>query len=627
MNRAARFACRLLCAGLAVAVVGCGDPAKKVTNRYSLLPTKKVPDYLHDTIFQYTDLAAIEPFPVSGYGLVANLQDTGGSRAPTPVRDYMIKEMTRRGFGGLVTGLASPESILNNKSFALVRVDGYIPPGARAGADWSNWFDVRVSALPESDTTSLAHGDLYECDLKTDGANPRDPGSGHVAVMAQARGSVFVNPAYALDDSVDSVAAKRGRRNGVVLGGARVISDRPLLLRLRAPERRMARAIENRINERFQDVVDEDLKVKHVAAAVDEGTLDVYVPRVYSNDWQHFAGVMQYLYMNGASPEYAAVMAQKLADAAVTPNAPLLEISYAFEGLGKPALHALRPLLDSDKPDIRYAAARAAAFIGDAQGASTLVAIAASSESPFRVNAVHDAGELPQSPLVDAMLRRLLASDQALVRIEAYTVLARHHDQSIYTHVVKHGDDEKFVLDMVPSAGPPMIWASRQDLPRLAIFGTQTSIDLPISFTTLEDRLSIASVSPDSPVLTIFYRRPGNDKPIKIFCTPDLAQVASRLGGEGDAGSPRLNFSYADVVAIVQAMVDGGKVSGLEKDQRQLASFVLQELPKYEELVDTDTAPLLRDTGRPTAARPTSTGRPNTIGSTQTPAADSGLLK
>ena len=54
-------------------------------------------------------------------------------------------------------------------------------------------------------------------------------------------------------------------------------------------------------------------------------------------------------------------------------------------------------------------------------GAVALLAdIANSPDSPFRVNAVHDAGELPQSPLVDAMLRKLLASDQALVRVEAY---------------------------------------------------------------------------------------------------------------------------------------------------------------------------------------------------------------
>ena len=56
---------------------------------------------------------------------------------------------------------------------------------------------------------------------------------------------------------------------------------------------------------------------------------------------------------------------------------------------------------------------------------------------------------------------------------------------------------------------------------------------------------------------------------------------------------------------------------------------MLQELPKYEELVETDTAPLLRETGRPqnNPSRPSAV-RPNAAGSTPTtPADNSGLLK
>lgn len=617
--RSARVIRSTLCAALLAAlagVAGCTDAPKKVVNRYPALPQKKVPPYMRDTIFEFTDLAAIEPFPVSGYGLVANLRGTGGSRAPTPVRTYMIKEMQRHGFGGLVSGLATPEDVLNNKSFAIVRVNGFIPPGARAGSNWSTWFDVHVTALPESDTTSLAHGDLYECALKVDGANPRDPGSGMVTVMGQAKGSIFVNPAYALDDSIDTVEARRARRNGVVLGGARVLNNRPLLLHLRSPERRMARAIQNVINERFQNVIDTDLPNSHVADARDEGTVAVNVPRAYADDWKHFAGVMTHLYMNGAAPDYAAVMATKLVAAAQQPNAPLLDISYALEGLGHPGLHALQPLLKSPKPDVQYAGARAAAFIGDPAGASTLVDIAAAKNNPFRVNAVDALGELPQSPLVDEMLRTLLGSDQAMVRIQAYKVLAKHHDRAVFTQIVKHGATQKFVLDIIPSAGPPLIYASRQDLPRLAIFGTNEAIDTPISFTTMQDRLSIASV-PNSPMLTLFYRPPGDQKPINIPCTTDLAQVAARLGGEAVPGNPALNFSYADVVAIVQALVGAGDVSGSQNNQTVASAFVLQDMPKYEEAID--TAPLLRNTGRPQT--------PSTAPATTMPTADAAIRR
>jgi hypothetical protein len=589
---------------------GCTEEPKKVAPRYLTLPAKQVPDYLKDTILSYTDLGGTEPFPISGYGLVANLNGTGGSRAPTAVREFIVKDMARHGFGDISGGLDSAESILNNRSFAIVRVDGFIPPGARAGSDWWTWFDVRISALPESDTTSLAHGDLYATDLKVEGANPLEPGSGNVAVKAQARGPIFINPAYALDDTIDTPAARNARRNGVVIGGARPLENRPLYLRLRAPERRMARAIERRINEQFQDVMDKDLPVKGngtmLAEAEDEGIVQVLVPRAYADDWQHFAGVMKHIYMRGGSPEFAAIKARELAEQAVKPDAPLMDISYAWEGLGKAGLHAITPLMTGTSPDVQYAAARAAAFIGDPAAIPVLMSIARSNTNPFRVNAVQTLGEMQPSPMINKLLTQLLGGDQASVRIEAYNVLAKRKDSSIYTRVVKRGTNEKFILDMVPGGGTPMIYASRQGLPRLAIFGVQTAADLPLTFSAMQNRLSISSNSDDGSVV-IFYRGPELRKPVRVLSSPDIAEIAARLGGEGVPGNAGLDFSYADVVAILQSMIDGQKVTGLCGSQRQMAAFVLQEPPRVEETID--TTPLLRDNGRPQAER-SQTDRP-----------------
>jgi len=73
----------------------------------------------------------------------------------------------------------------------------------------------------------------------------------------------------------------------------------------------MARAIEQRIIERFQDVVDDDLvpasgagnaSGKKIADAQDEGVVYVYVPKAYAGDWEHFAGVVRHLYLKGCRP-------------------------------------------------------------------------------------------------------------------------------------------------------------------------------------------------------------------------------------------------------------------------------------------------------------------------------------
>jgi flagellar basal body P-ring protein FlgI len=616
-------------ASLAAAVAvgpGCTEAAPKTKPTYASLPKRDVPAFMADSVYQYTDMTGTEPFPISGYGLVANLRGTGGCRAPTAVRDYMIKELARHHFGSLDTGWETPDKILDSKDFSIVRVEGYLPPGARAGSDWSTWFDVRLAALPESDATSLAHGDLYECDLKVGGANPLDPGNGMVSVKAQATGAVFVNPTYVADTDTDTdtPAARASRRTGYVLAGARVMEDRPLILRLRAPEQRMARAIERRIIERFQDVVDDDLQAhgntaaKKVANAQDEATIYVYVPRCYADHWDHFAGIVKHLYVQGDDPAFAALRARQLADAAVLPDAKLLDISYAWEGLGKPALFALTPLMTDPRADVRFAAARAAAFIGDPAAVPVLADIATTVGDPFRVNAVETLGELPATPRINA----------------AYQLLCRNGDPSIYTRWVKDGDKEIFALDIVrgghaygghAGSGRPLVYATQQGVPRVAVFGTDTAIDLPMIFSTLEDNRLMISTSPEGDALTVSYRSPYRKDLVGFTCGPDLPELVAHLGGDGDTSdsASKLHLGYSDVVAVLQALVDGRKVSGTSGlgGERLAASFVLGEPSIAIKLPVADTSRLLRSAtgGRPTSDNPADKGNDAPV--------DDGLLR
>ncbi len=611
----------------AAAIPGCTEEAPKTKPAYTTLDERQVPPYLVDSIYQYTDMSGTEPFPVSGYGLVANLRGTGGCRAPTAVRDYMVKELARpHGYDG--AAFQSPDKILDSKDFAIVQVEGYLPPGARAGTDWSTWFDVRVTALAESDATSLAHGDLYQCDLKVGGANPVDPGNGVVTVRGQAAGAVFVNPTYVLDADADSAAARASRRTGYVLAAARAMEDRPLILRLRAPERRMARAIERRINERFQSVADADLQshdvaaAKKVANAQDEALLYVYVPRAYADHWEHFAGVVRHLYINGDNPAFAALKARQLAEAADhDPKSGLLEISYAWEGLGKPALFALDPLMTDPRPDVRFAAARAAAFIGDAGATPVLLNIAATAGDPFRVNAVDTLGELPATPRTDALCRGLLDSDQATVRIAAYQLLCRHGDPSITTRWVRDAGRELFALDIVRGhgGGKPLVYATQQGVPRVAIFGSETAVDLPMIFQTLDDNRLMISTTTDGDALTVTYRSPYRRDVVGFTCPPRLPELVARLGGDGDTSdsAAKLHLGYADVVAVLQALITHQKVSGpagggpdelasAAGGPRVAASFVLQDASAVARL-PVDTSKLLRGQnggGRPSGDRP-----------------------
>lgn len=637
-------------AGIALALaVGCNEESNRPSttmpvSRYQSEGMRKVPEYLQATIYERADMWETSPYAISGYGLIAGLRGTGDNSAiPQLVREYMVKEIQRGGFGSYNRGLQDlkPETILRDPRFAVVRVDGLIPPGARE----QSRFDVYVSALDESYTKSLSHGVLYTTDLRIMGANPRNP-SGSVNNYAVAAGPVFVNPAYALlsGESLDA-AAQASLRYGVVMDGAVCLIDNPLLLRIRDPQFSTSRAIERRINERFQNIADKTNAVGRLAmaAAQDDAMVKVYVPRSYHGDWEHFAGVVKHLYLKG-EPGYLAQMAQKLADAAQQADAPLENISFALEGIGLPAQAVLSNMMKDPKPEVVFAAARAAAFTSEdqAEPRNVLMAMAKTSNHPFRINAVRTLAAMLASK-DDAetrqAVRQLINSDNNYVRIEAYKALARNHDSVVFTPTVNPTVQEKFALDILPSSGAPMVYATRRGLPRIAIFGMRQSIVTPVTYSALDSRLTLTADKADAPI-TIFYRSEAisGDRSTGVIqqqSRADLANILARLGGEAAEDEKRLDFSYSDVVALLQSMHQAGKLVGKTMDGTEVPiTLVIEEdtgptrdeilsapqIPEVERLQgqgEESLAPRIPDTAspvtRPTtpAVEPTRKGRAN----------------
>lgn len=633
-------------AGVALALsAGCSDESNRPSttmpvSRYQSQGLRKVPEYLQGTIYERADMWETSPYAISGYGLVAGLRGTGDNSAiPQLVREYMVKQMQQGGFGSHNMGLqdVKPETILRDARYAVVRVDGLIPPGAREDSR----FDIYVSALEESYTKSLSHGVLYTTDLRIMGANPRNPG-GSVNNKAVAAGPVFVNPTYALlsGKSLDA-ASQASLRYGMVMDGAVSLIDNPLVLRTRDPQFSTTRAIERRINERFQGVADKTNSVGQLAmaAAQDEATIKVYVPRIYHGDWEHFSGVVKHLYLIG-DPGYLVQMAQKLADAAEQPDAPLENISFALEGIGSSAQGVLSKMMKNPKPEVAYAAARAAAFISDdlAEPRDVLMTMAKTPNHPFRINAVRTLAAMLASkddPETRQAVRQLINSESKYVRIEAYKALVQSHDSGVFTQTVQ----EKFALDVMPSSGSPLVYATRRGLPRIAVFGTRQSMITPVAFSALDARLTLTAEKPDAPI-TIFYRSESmaGDRSTGVIrqeSRADLANILARLGGEAAEDERRLDFSYSDVVALLQSMHQAGKLVGKTMDGTEVPiTLVIEEdtgptrdeilsapqIPEVERMQsqgEESLAPRIPDTEKPTtlpaspAAEPARKGRAN----------------
>src|SRR5688500_10865508 len=165
-----RRAGRALAAALSAALLAAGcqkQPEQKVQPliKYPELAKKEnVPEFMRGSIWELTERTNDEPYVAASYGLVGRLRGTGDSTASLPVRRWMEKEMVRHGYGSkLQPGFehVGAEQILRDPGYAIVRVDGLIPPGARK----DEFFDVSVSALPGNKTSSLSGGLLFLSDL------------------------------------------------------------------------------------------------------------------------------------------------------------------------------------------------------------------------------------------------------------------------------------------------------------------------------------------------------------------------------------------------------------------------------------------------------------------------------
>jgi hypothetical protein len=115
-------------------------------------------------------------------------------------------------------------------------------------------------------------------------------------------------------------------------------------------------------------------------------------------------------------------------------------------------------------------------------------------------------------------------------------------------------------------------------------------------FSALDDELSISSGEKKRTV-TIFYRGMDVEKPVRVESNPDIAELTARLGGVGNPGDPALNFSYGDIVAMLQALSDSRQISSVLNGQRVPAAFVMQEAPNMQQ--DILSAPAIPDQGRP----------------------------
>ena len=156
--------------------------------------------------------------------------------------------------------------------------------------------------------------------------------------------------------------------------------------------------------------------------------------------------------------------------------------------------------------------------------------------------------------------------------------------------------DQKVALDFVHSRGAPLIYATMRDIPRIAIFGSIPKLRLPMTFAAMDNHFMIASGQVGRDV-TIFYREGSRRDPVQLICPSNLVDVIARLAGQIDDGTGQLDFTYAEVLAILQGLSDQHRLTVMSLSGQELAAaLMIQEVPEVLNAID--TAPVL-DRGRP----------------------------
>jgi hypothetical protein len=515
-----------------LAVFGCsGDKTAK---------NQKVADtnMVNDTIGMYAEVFSSGSVPVSGYALVGGLNGTGSSECPPDIRAYLRKDIAKRLAGTKV----NVDGLLSSPDTSVVLVEGII----LTAASKNQHFDVRVTALPSTQTTSLAGGWLYGADLFEAHQVGRS-----MRPLASVEGPVFTDTTGS--DSQDP-------RTGFILGGGTVVEDYKINLTLRLPDYRAVSQIRNRINGRFGF---------EAAVALAPGTIELRVPAKYQENKSRFLQLINVTYIVDSPELNEKRIMTNIEKLAGSKDKYIAEIT--LEAIGNAAVPKLTALLNSSDIEIRFRAARCMFNLGDQKGKEVLLGIAMDKSSSYRMEAIEALASVSTRQDVAPMLRTLLRDDDLGVRLVAYDNLVRFKDSSVSRRLVANS----FYLDQITQTGKPAILISRRDQARVAILNAPIYCHSNIFVETADGSITI-NVPAGAKNATIIRKHPKHPETIlKLKSSLDLADIIETLCREPltptEQGGPGLGVSYSALVGLLNKMVDSGAIQ---------AEFYLGPLPK-----------------------------------------------
>lgn len=555
---------------------GCGQ--KKVE---SAPPTPAAPamtgaTYLRETIGSMVRVRNFQPELVSGYGLVVLPpgSGTGSSYTPSWLRQKMINDMRKHGMGSsrLRAEELSPLRVLADRDTVIVEVFGFVPAGAVPGSR----FDVIVKALDEdTDATSLAGGTLWTAELAPGGANRSNL---YVRPIAESRGPAYVNP---FDDRADEDRDWDFRRRALVVAGGKATEARSIQLVLNQPSWTNSSLIADRINDRFGNTTDRRL----IAEAQTDLLININVPERFAPDPERMIQLILHTFPRSGrgfeaakSKQFARLIRENPGDTVIA-----LDVMLCWQAMGRAVIPTLQEFYNDDQMELRLAALKAGAWLGDIDAGEPLADLARTGSPDVRLLAVNSLVDLPRSSDGAGALMELLNDEDDALRIAAYETLSAIGDPIIGRVLIEDEFGLKYIIDRVPS-DRPLIYVTPRNYPRIAIFQPELDLHAPMYASLWDSKLMMRLEPKGEPMeqeLEVYYREARGVEPKTIKAEPLVATLAYLLGHQPTKDRPQegLNLTFGQVADALYTLCENGTIAAPIKVQSSPLARLVEEAP------------------------------------------------
>ncbi len=499
---------------------------------------------------------------VRGWGIVRGLGTNGSRNCRPGIREYIIKEIRRANSANpRAENRPDPERFLESLDTAVVEVTADIPAGARKGRT----FDVMVRA-DDPDTKSLAGGYLMSCELKIFrevSAAESIEGRTH----ARAEGPIFMNPFLS---GATTQPATFNPNEGRVLGGGVNLLDRRLSLVSTIESYATVRQVMDSINRRFES---ED----KIADAVSPTNVELNIPPKSRVDQKRFLELVMHLPLT-SSPAAREARGRLLVAELKRPDAPLEDTALSLEGVGSLVIPMLQPLYTDVRRPVNYYAARTGLRLGDEAAIDVVIRHATDTRSPYRLQAARELGDCTIQARAAAALRELLRDTDARIRILAYEGIRKVDPPSVERYVLGRRP-LNFLLEVVPSDGPTMIYARRTEVRRLALIGgDRMAFRPPLLYASPNQPITLRANLEDRSLVLLRKNVGGRNigpMEVPLSVVPIIKFMGDDLATDPDGRLQGLGLDYSVVLDVLYRLCE----------KKAINADLRWEEPSVEEIV------------------------------------------